>query len=260
MTDTTESRGTNTAYTSIATTLVAEATGFAALSETYPSTCAQLDPTASSSQDPTSSEAHAEVEAEEQAEEKKVPLIAREDHSEELTRGPSDPSRTSAPQNHIGTESGIPTTAGAGTTVSPDDDVQEAYRKETQQNKNQTSSAQVGVDYSDQPCPTSDARRDNPTSEPAEGKTTFESREEQLNGNEDVGNGNGSGSGSGSGMGSSERTQSTDATSTGVESQGSKSVGLKDRLKGQAKVVAGKLTRNEEKVEVGRAIKAGAQA
>ncbi|SPO22329.1 uncharacterized protein UTRI_01007 [Ustilago trichophora] len=254
MSDTSESRG--TAYTSIATTLVAEATGFAALSETYPSTSAQLDSTASSSQDPTLSESHAEVGAEEQAEEEREPVIAREDHSEELERGPSDPSRTSAPQSHIGTESGIPTTAGAGTTVSPDDDVQEAYRKEKQQNKNQTSFAQVGVDYSDQPCPTSDARRDNPTSEPAEGKTTFESREEQLNGIEDVSNR----SGSGSGVASSERIPSTDASSTGIESQGSKSVGLKDKLKGQAKVVAGKLTRNEEKVQVGRAMKAGAQA
>ncbi|SPO21520.1 uncharacterized protein UTRI_01007_B [Ustilago trichophora] len=253
MTDTTESRAT-TAYTSIATTLVAEATGFAALSETYPSTSTQLDQTTSSSRDPTSSEPHAE--AQQQAEEEKQPIIARQDHSEELERGPSDPSRTSAPQNHIGTESGIPTTAGAGTTVSPDDDVQEAYRKEQQQNKNQSSTAQVGVDYSDQPCPTSDARRENPTSEPAEGKTTFESREEQLNGNEDVSNSNGNGSGSW--VGSSERTQSTDATSTEVDSQASKGVGLKDKLKGQAKVVAGKLTRNEEKVEAGRALKAGA--
>ena len=249
MTDTpTAPQGTGTSVTQrilpIASTVVSEATGFAALSEKYDSCNISEPPTTSSDAASTPSSPSQEPEKPDET------VIAREDHTEELERGPSRPDRPTQPQKHIGTESGIPTTAGAGTTVSPDDDVKNALRKEQQAKKQD---AAVGIDYSDQPCPTSDARRPNPTSQPAEGKTQFESREEQLKGSA---SNNSSNSNS-----SSAPTNSATATSTDEQPNpsGGQSVGLKEKLKGNAKVVAGKFTRNREKVEQGKLLKSGAQ-
>lgn len=252
----------------VASTVVSEATGFAALSESYPSSTTRpshkdapspaLQPSSSS----VSEQSHAEKQ-EQQQEQEKVEVIAREDVSEELERGPSQPERCSQPQQHIGTESGIPTTAGAGTTLSPDDDVQKAYQKE-QQNRRSPSCAAVGVDYSDQPCPTADARRQAPSSYPAQGKTVFESTEEQLHGSEHFANTSNSSSNGNSNSSEDERrteanTESSAAASEQPEGgrEGGDGASLKSKLKGSAKVFTGKITGNEDKVEAGKMLKAG---
>ncbi|TKY89418.1 hypothetical protein EX895_001949 [Sporisorium graminicola] len=244
------SNGASSAYASItssaqrvlpvASTIVSEATGFAALSETYSDapTAQPEHPGASStvpSDDPSSS-----------TDQPDASVLARDDTQEELERGPSSSERPQQSQSHIGTESDIPTTGGAGTTASPDDDVKDALAKEGQKHGG-ASQAAVGVDYSDQPCPTADARRETPTSKPAEGKTQFDSREQQLHGSSEN-----------SSASSDPRSESTAATSApqDAESGTSKGSSLKDKLKGQAKVVAGKITRNEEKVEQDSAVAA----
>lgn len=225
----------------VASTLVSEATGFAALSETYSDAPAEqaTEPSSNPAEDPTSSTSQPNGS-----------VLAREDKQEELERGPSSTDRPSQNQKHIGTESGIPTTGGAATTASPDDDVKQAIAKENHK-RGGASQAAVGVDYSNQPCPTADARRENPTSKPAEGKTQFDSKEQQLNG-----------SSQNSSASSAPQSDSTADTSVDqdAESGASKSLSLKDRLKGQAKVAAGKITRKEDKVEQGKLLKAGGAA
>ena len=216
-----------------------EATGFAALTESSdPASSSSAESAAEPTQESSSSSS-------EEPQESKSDIPARDDYTEELSSGPSSSSRQGKPQSSLGTETGIATTAGAGTTLSPDDDVLAAAKKEKEQK------GAVGVDYSDQPCPTSDARRDQPTSEPAEGKTQFDSKEEQLNGSKSAPTKEESSS--------SEVSGSTSATSEGSDEVGQGKAGWKDKIKGQAKVVAGKVTRNEEKVEAGRSIKAGGQ-
>lgn len=231
----------------LASTLVSEATGFTALTEDYSASIAQRStPSEPNAQDkPSSSDSD------------QSSLPARDDLSQEKERGPSASERTSKPQTSIGTETGIPTTGGAATTVSPDDDVQAAAEKEKRSKE-----AAVGVDYSDQPCPTGDAKRNNPTSKPAEGKMQFDSEQEQTQGSSDNNTNSTGRSASGS---SGEKSDSTNATSTAGDddqalADGMGKASLKDKLKGQAKVVAGKITRNEDKVEQGKTLKAGGSA
>ncbi|CDW97458.1 hypothetical protein [Sporisorium scitamineum] len=207
----------------VASTLVSEATGFAALSETYSDAPAEqaTEPSSNPAEDPTSSTSQPNGS-----------VLAREDKQEELERGPSSTDRPSQNQKHIGTESGIPTTGGAATTASPDDDVKQAIAKENHKRGGASQAA-------------------NPTSKPAEGKTQFDSKEQQLNG-----------SSQNSSASSAPQSDSTADTSVDqdAESGASKSLSLKDRLKGQAKVAAGKITRKEDKVEQGKLLKAGGAA
>lgn len=230
----------------VASTLISEATGLAALTEDY--SASPFPPAQPSSSCASSSK---EVTTSTNPDQSSLP--ARYDLTEEQERGPSQPDRTSQPQKSIGTESGIPTTGGAATTVSPDDDVKAAIS-----NEKRASNAAVGVDYSDQPCPTADARRPNPSSEPAEGKTQFSSSDEQMKGSSDHSSSATSGGGD-----SANRCDSTKATSsaTGSDEQrstaGSSKSSLTNKLRGSAKVVAGKITRDQEKGEQGKMLKAG---
>ncbi len=153
----------NNTYTSTiastASTVIGQITGFAALNENseYPSASTSQDQAQAESQPGSSSATNstslgADSAAQEAQTEEEVPsVMARDNFTEENERGPSDPSRPETTQKKIGTETGIPTTAGAGTTLSPDDDVKSAAKKEASLRKND--SAAVGVDYSDQPCP-----------------------------------------------------------------------------------------------------------
>ncbi|EST06075.1 hypothetical protein PSEUBRA_003933 [Kalmanozyma brasiliensis GHG001] len=226
-----------------ASSLIAEATGLAALQESYSDTPSQPQPAESSSSEPTQQDASSDDAPSKETHD----VMARDDYTEENERGPSKSERPDQAQDKIGTEKGIPTTGGAGTTLSPDEDVQAAVKK------NGGSKAAVGVDYSDQPCPTEDARRDEPTSKPAEGKTQFDDQEEKANGSSE----NSTGS-------SAQKSDSTAATSTdegdGASEDAGSKVGFKDKLKGSAKVFAGKVTRNEDKVEAGKMLKAGGGA
>ncbi|PWZ03351.1 hypothetical protein BCV70DRAFT_142798, partial [Testicularia cyperi] len=173
----------------------------------------------------------------------------RDNHDSEREKGPSDSDRVDKAQSQIGTESGISTTAGAGTTVSPDDDVKEAIEKETSNRKDK--SAAVGQDFSDQPCPTADAARDQPTSKPAEGKMQFDDQGEKQHGNADA-------VVEGQNDGSSNADQDDgDAGQDGGNTSGGLGTKLKNKVKGEAMVIAGKVKKDSEKVEAGKALKAG---
>jgi hypothetical protein len=236
----------------IASNVVGEMTGFAALSE---SDSAPTQPT-QSAQPTESNEANELPTRDSSASDGANERMARHDHDEEHQRGPSESSRVDQPQHKIGTESGIPTTAGAGTTLSPDQDVAPAADKAKQKRNN----AAVGVDYSDQPCPTADARRPKASSSPAEGKTQFVDRHEQLHGSE---------------KGSHRTSQSLHHQNLEQEQdQGQdqdqeqdqeqeqdqtqqNSAGWKNKLKANTKLAVGKITHNQTKIEDARAMKAG---
>ncbi|EPQ28381.1 uncharacterized protein PFL1_04208 [Pseudozyma flocculosa PF-1] len=187
----------------------------------------------------------------------------------EEERGPSNPERLDKPQTAVGTEYGIPTSAGAGTTLSPDLTVREAADREKELRGNDQvggkSAAVVGQDYRDQPCPTADAARAHPTSQPAEGKTDFADQHERERGRtegEGEGDVDSSLRQSGSGGKDSERTlvdDDADGDDDSETARSKRSLGakLKDKIKGEAKVIAGKVRKDEDAVLEGRAIKQG---
>ncbi len=243
----------------IASNVVGEMTGFAALSESDPA--APTQPT-QSAQPTESNESNELPTRNSSASDGANERMARDDHDEEHQRGPSESSRVDQPQHKIGTESGIPTTAGAGTTLSPDQDVAPAADKAKQKRNN----AAVGVDYSDQPCPTADARRSQASSSPAEGKTQFVDRQEQLHGSE---------------QGSHRSEQSSHHQDQGQQQQQDQdqaqdqeqeqeqgqaeqgqaeqsSAGWKNKLKANTKLAVGKITHNQTKIDDARAMKADA--
>lgn len=139
-------------------------------------------------------------------------------HQEEKERGPSSSDRVGKSQQEIGTEYDIPTSAGLGTTCACDDDIKPAADKEASQHK--AKAAAVGQDYANQPCPDKSASK-----APAPAADSTAHSEE----NDDT-----PGSASHGGLGK-----------------------LKNKVKGEAKVVAGKLQKDDDKVQLGKSIKAG---
>ena len=103
----------------VASTVVSEMTGFAALSESDSAPSLPTPSAKDESNDVPASSSNPSDNANGR--------MARDNFDEEQQRGPSESSRVDQPQHKIGTESGIPTTAGAGTTLSPDDDVTPAW-------------------------------------------------------------------------------------------------------------------------------------
>lgn len=241
----------------IASNVVGEMTGFAALSESDPAAPTQPTQSAQPTESNESNESNELPTRNLSASDGANERMARDDHDEEHQRGPSESSRVDQPQHKIGTESGIPTTAGAGTTLSPDQDVAPAADKAKQKRNN----AAVGVDYSDQPCPTADARRSQASSSPAEGKTQFVDRQEQLHGSEQ-----GSHCTSQSSH-DKERYQDQDQAQDQEQGQEQgqeheqaqqSSAGWKNKLKANTKLAVGKITHNQTKIDDARAMKADA--
>lgn len=142
-------------------------------------------------------------------------------HQEEKERGPSNSDRVGKSQQEIGTEYNIPTAAGLGSTRSCDDDMKPAADKEASQNK--AKAAAVGQDYASQPCPDSD---ESAHKKPADS------------------------------VDNTAHTEPDDDT-TGTTSHGGLGNKVKNKVKGEAKVISGKIHKDEDKVQLGKSIKAG---
>lgn len=144
----------------------------------------------------------------------------------------SNEKRLNKSQSQIGIEDGIPTAAGAGTTLPQDETVQSAFRSGAERHE-----AKVPQDYEPVDCPTKHAgNKDGKKTVPV-GSSSSQSTREQRGQHED------------------------DEEEDGQE-QGGKVKGtaqkIKNVVKGDAKIVAGLVTRNEDKKEAGREIKRGA--
>ncbi|PWN41969.1 hypothetical protein IE81DRAFT_323972 [Ceraceosorus guamensis] len=146
----------------------------------------------------------------------------REERVEETrSKGPSDPARLNKSQQDIGTEYNVPTAAGQGTTRSADEKALEAAK-----NEKGAKQANVPQDYTDEPCPDSN----NNGGEPKAG---------------------------GRPRGNSEAVSDYGS----YDDDGKPTRGIVGKAvasaKGNAKVIAGKIQKDEDKVETGKALKRG---
>ncbi|CCF54323.1 hypothetical protein NDA11_004642 [Ustilago hordei] len=177
----------------------------------------------------------------------------------------SEPARPPQPQQENLTGSTIQTCAGIGTTTSPDDDNQAAIAKERSNRGQAPSTTKSGTVDSD----STSKGQGNPGWQQGSGIPTAAGDGTTLSPDDDVQaatknkhssattNSTSSSSNSENCSESSGDTPATEHSATNHEPSSDGRVGWKDKLKGQAKIVAGKISRNEEKVELGREIKAG---
>lgn len=149
-------------------------------------------------------------------------------------------------QKEIGTEYGIPTAAGAGTTVSPDNTNKEAQSK-AESNGNSRQAA-VPQDFEDRPCPTQHAGSSTPSYRKAR----------------DVNNEKAAAAASSSKRSSINGKSSFDAPRSPARSEASsggkrRSFGekLKDQIKGEATIWKGTIKRDDDIVAHGLDIKHG---
>lgn len=159
-------------------------------------------------------------------------------------RGPSNQDRIGKSQKEIGTEYGIPTRAGAGTTVSPDKTNGLALERSHSSNKTKPRQAAVPEDYAPEPCPDKHAgtgKVDGFEHRLTNGK---EKKEKRLS-NNSTHQRNESGNQSPKSTTSSERKR---------RSLGAK---LRDQIKGELKILSGSITNNEDKINLGLNIKHG---
>lgn len=147
--------------------------------------------------------------------------LPEEEHQEEKERGPSNKDRVGKSQQEIGTEYDIPTSAGLGSTLSRDDDNTDAAKKEASQHK--AHKAAVGQDYAKQSSP----QHSDESTPQKEGSANEAAQPTHEDDDPDT------------------------ATHDGLGSK------LKNKVKGEAKVISGKLHKDHEKVELGKSIKAG---
>lgn len=135
----------------------------------------------------------------------------------------SDKKRLDADQTSVGIEEGIPTAAGAGTTQAQDDKAQEALSD----SKAKPRQAKVPADYENVDCPTPSAGGDNASKTHKAAAT--------------------------------KSTSGADDTEAGQdEAQRSTARKLKDTIKGDVKILSGKMTSKPDKVQAGKDIKRGA--
>ncbi|SOV02602.1 uncharacterized protein UDID_02029 [Ustilago sp. UG-2017a] len=271
----------NTAYTTapkasaIATTIVAEATGFAVFTERY----VQQPASQPTKQEHVDSEATEQLASATSALRLNGDEARREESAAPEEDGVGKEGRKEEPeprtQEKPGTHSDIETPAGLGTTVSADNNVQAALAKERGQSPpplSQGDAQERDEDQESEPARLPQPQQENLTGSNIQtcagiGTTTSPdddiqaaiakeskdqaSQQQQVteppylptmieNSSESSGD-----------------TPATEHSATNHEPSSDGRVGWKDKLKGQAKIVAGKMSRNEEKVELGREIKAG---
>lgn len=305
----------------VATTVVAEATGFAALGESYDqpaaSTSEKVQPGTEASEEPASATSNLQLD-EGQKDDETAGSQEETRNGEQKEEQPQQ-QRKESTQKPTGTQTDIKTPAGAGTTVSADDDVQAALAKErgqpqpqlpqdnepvqeshTNEPSSQTSHAQEkpdtgsGIQTSAGVGTTVSPDDDVKAAFVKERENHGQSQPGRSDANEATQNSKESTQGSGiptaAGDGttlspdddvqaataqnpsklqhqdtpsSSEHSNSTaDAPATEVSEDNTagsdkSKVGWRTKLKGQAKVISGKIAQNEEKVGLGREIKAG---
>ncbi|SYW79370.1 uncharacterized protein UBRO2_03054 [Ustilago bromivora] len=169
------------------------------------------------------------------------PPLSQGDAQERDEDQESEPARPPQPQQENLTGSNIQTCAGIGTTTSPDDDIQAAIAKErSNQGQEAPSTTESGIVDSD----STSKGQGNPESQQGPGIPTAAGDGTTLSPDDD------------NSSESSGDTPATEHSATNHEPSSDGRAGWKDKLKGQAKIVAGKMSRNEEKVELGREIKA----
>lgn len=191
----------------------------------------------------------------------------RRQESERL--GPSDQSRVGKLQKEIGTETGIPTAAGAGSTASADQTNVKALEKA--ESKGSVHQANVPEDYEAVYCPTENAGTGK--SDHVTDSNHYSSRKEQegdqrekkgrdsnVTSNRNSGSHDHTSSSSPSEKRNSHKSQ-TFKTSDGneLEMEKRRSLGskFKDQIKGEIKILAGTVTGNDEKIIKGMHIKEG---
>ncbi|KAJ1033197.1 hypothetical protein NDA13_001195 [Ustilago tritici] len=195
-----------------------------------------------------------------------LPPLSQGDAQERDEDQESESARPPRPQQENLTGSNIQTCAGIGTTTSPDDDNQAAIAKErSNRGQEAPSTTKSGTVDSD----STSKGQGNPESQQGSGIPTAAGDGTNLSPDDDVQaatknkyssattNSTSSSSNSENSSESSGDTPATEHSATNHEPSSDGRAGWKDKLKGQAKIVAGKMSRNEEKVELGREIKAG---
>lgn len=167
-------------------------------------------------------------------------------------RGPSSQDRLGKSQREIGTEYGIPTRAGAGTTASPDAKAKEALVKSKKSGKNKPQQAHVPQDYLAEPCPDANA---------GTGKVDdVQQRHATRRQPSKVANGGGAAAAAADNdrRQASNATQNSKASSTATsEKRRSMGVRLRDQVRGELKIIKGSLTNNHETINRGLSIKNG---
>lgn len=143
---------------------------------------------------------------------------------ESRCKGPSSESRVEKSQSQIGTEDGIPTSAGVGTTLSPDDKAQQSAKAGAER-KN----AHVPQDFEPVDCP----------SEFVTGKTNSAGNHRESHSS------------------TADEDIADQSNSYGKSSDRKFAQKLKDKIKGGTKVVSGKVRGNDDKVAEGKAIQHG---
>ncbi|CAO1638919.1 unnamed protein product [Sympodiomycopsis kandeliae] len=160
--------------------------------------------------------------------------IVQEAHERRLAetreKGPSTDKRLNKSQSEIGIEDGIPTAAGAGTTMGPDDKAQSALRSGAERHE-----AKVPQDYENVDCPTKHAGDKQGKHIVPVGSSSSSSGQQQQS---QVG-------------GEDQEEEQTEEHKRGLGQK------LKSSIKGDAKIISGVLTKNQEKKELGHAIKKG---
>jgi hypothetical protein len=180
---------------------------------------------------------------------------------ESLQKGPSSQDRVGKSQQEIGTETGIPTTAGAGSTVSPDLTNKAALDKAKAKGK--VHKAHVPEDYEALASPTENAGAGN-TKGAVSGNSNHDDRQQEQTSSSTTSNRklpSSPKSGNHSRKSSSQISRREIILSDGspIEMETKRPFGekLKDQVKGEMKILAGTLTGKEEKIVQGLAIKNG---
>jgi len=177
---------------------------------------------------------------------------------ESKQKGPSSQDRIGKTQQEIGTETGIPTAAGAGTTASPDDSNKKALEKASSEGK--IKKAHVPEDFEALACPTENAGTGK--SKGVELKSGPSSKPKGEKDHSRAGSSSGSSRNSqkGGGGNNSERASgiiSSDGSPLEMEKRRSFGEKIKDQVKGELKILAGTVTGKDDKVLQGLAIKHG---
>ena len=174
-------------------------------------------------------------------------------HEISKQRGPSNKDRIGKSQMEIGTEHGIPTRAGSGTTVSPDKTNKLALKKSHSSEKTKPRQAMVPEDYAPIPCPEKNA---------GTGKT--DDIQNKLASQVGASNISSSSSSSNAENNNTKRLSQmsgnkTPTSTTSSNERKRRSFGLKmrDQIKGEMKIWSGTFTNNEEKIIQGMHIKHG---
>lgn len=197
-----------------------------------------------------------------------VQQTQQENGSENLTAwqesekaGPSDKARVGKSQMQIGTETGIPTTAGAGSTLSPDKSNQQAYQKAISQGK--VNSAHIPEDFVEVDCPTehagSEKMKSTDTTSSHGGGAMPSSGTKGHTRNKSSSTNKPRKSASSNHVTSTPPDLTSDGSSIKMEKRRSFGNRFKDQVKGEMKILAGTVTGKEDKIIQGLAIKHGEQ-